>query len=89
MESVKVKVKNPTGIHAKPASMIVEEASQFSDTQVNIKNGSTVINAKSILGILGLEAVSDTELEIQTEGPSEKEAAEKVAELFKSNFGEE
>jgi phosphocarrier protein len=74
-------VKNKYGIHARPARLIVQTAMQFkSDIQI-VKNNEE-INAKSIMGILMLEARKGTELEIRCHGEDEKQALEQMAQIF-------
>ncbi|KGG79493.1 phosphocarrier protein HPr, partial [Caloranaerobacter azorensis H53214] len=51
MQKVQVELKNETGLHARPASIFVKEASKYASDIKIIKNGREY-NAKSIMGIL-------------------------------------
>ncbi len=82
------KVKNRAGLHARPAAMIVQTASQFEAT-VFIEKGSEKINAKSIMGILTMGAGYDTEVVISAEGTDEQGALDAMFALFESRFEEE
>ncbi|MFZ5969710.1 MAG: HPr family phosphocarrier protein, partial [Bacillota bacterium] len=42
-----VKIQNETGLHARPASLLVKAAMQFT-SDINIEYQNKVINAKSI-----------------------------------------
>ncbi len=84
----KVKVKNKYGLHARAAVTLVNEATKY-ESDIYLKRGDNQVNAKSILGIMILEAVKGTELELIVDGPDEKEAADAIAALFDRGFDEE
>ncbi len=74
-------VKNEYGIHARPARLIVETASQF-QSDVFISKTGEEINAKSIMGILMLEARQGSELVLRVEGEDEEKAIEALEKVF-------
>jgi phosphotransferase system HPr (HPr) family protein len=86
MVKKKVVVKNPAGIHARPASMLVKTAAKF-QSEFYIHSHGYRINAKSILGVLTLAAEHGAELELEFSGEDETEALEAITELFESGFG--
>ena len=88
MKEKNVKIVNKLGLHARPASLIVQTAMAFS-SNINIIKDETKVDAKSIMGILMLAAACGTELKLQTEGPDEEQALEKMVEIFNNGFGEE
>ncbi|MBQ3834013.1 MAG: HPr family phosphocarrier protein [Elusimicrobia bacterium] len=88
MKEKKLTILNKLGLHARPASLIVQTAMKFSSS-INIIKDEAKIDAKSIMGIMMLAAACGTELTIQAEGPDEDEAINKLAELFAGGFGEE
>ena len=81
------KVMNRAGLHARPAALIVQTASQFEST-VYIEKDSEKINAKSIMGLLTMGAAYGTELAISAEGSDEESAVNTLIELFESRFEE-
>lgn len=81
----KVKVTNAAGIHARPASLIVKEATRFA-SEFHVHLYGYRINGKSILGLLTLAAEQGAELELEMDGPDEEEAMENVACLFNNGF---
>ena len=84
----KVTVKNASGIHARPASMIVKEASRYeSDFYVHLYGYR--INGKSILGLLTLAAEMGSEIELEMNGPDEQEAMDSMVSLFENSFRKE
>ncbi|MDG5766182.1 HPr family phosphocarrier protein [Balneolales bacterium ANBcel1] len=80
-----VTVKNPAGIHARPASVIVQEITRFkSDFHIHMYGYR--INGKSILGLLTLAAEQGAELELEMDGPDEEQAMEAMVTLFNNGF---
>lgn len=88
MKEQKVKIVNKLGLHARPASLIVQTAMTFSSSIYIIKEDAK-IDAKSIMGIMMLAAACGTELLLRAEGSDEDTALNKLVELFNNGFGEE
>jgi phosphotransferase system HPr (HPr) family protein len=88
MTERKLKIQNKLGLHARPAALLVETASNY-DAEVHvIKNGNT-INAKSIMGVLMLAAEQGSELTFRAKGNQEKEALDAISKLLDDKFHEE
>ncbi|EOC99653.1 HPr family phosphocarrier protein [Caldisalinibacter kiritimatiensis] len=87
MQKVEIVLQNETGLHARPASIFVKEASKYTSEVTIVKDG-TKFNGKSIMGILSMGASKGDKLEIIAEGDDEKEAVEALKELVENNFGE-
>lgn len=85
MVSQEVTVKTRPGIHARPATLLVQRANDF-EAQISIRKGNNLISAKSILGILALEATYKSTLEIIAEGEDEEAALEALVSLFENQF---
>jgi phosphocarrier protein len=82
-------IKNSLGLHARPAAMFVEVASQY-DSQVMIERDGMEVNGKSIMGVLMLAAEQGARLQIRAEGPDAKQALEALADLIENRtFDEE
>ena len=75
----KVKIKNPQGLHARPASIFVKIANGF-ECDITVQKGSEKVNGKSIMGLLMLAASEGSVVEIEASGP---DAAKAVQELEK------
>lgn len=87
MKSIEVIVMNRAGIHARPATKIVEVANNFK-SMIFFGKDRNKINAKSIMGILTLGAAYKTKIEISADGVDEEEAVSKLAALFENRFEE-
>lgn len=89
MKEVKTTVVNPNGIHARPASLFIQEAKKFQST-ITVENLSTgkAKDAKSILGVMSLGMTKGTEIRIVAEGPDEDAAIQAMQQLVDSGCGE-
>ena len=82
MISKEVKINNKTGIHARPASIIVNIANKF-DAEIKLLHGNKEANLKSIISIMSL-AIGDGEvITIQTDGKDEAKALEEIIDAIK------
>ena len=82
-----VTVRNQAGVHTRPASMIVRTASKF-DADVTICKDGYEINGKSVIGVMTLAAEQGATLTLAIDGADEEAAADALAALFESGFGE-
>ncbi len=87
MVTREVTVRNRAGLHTRPASMIVREASRFK-AEFYIKKDGYEINGKSIIGVMTLAAEQGVTLDLIFDGADEADAAEALAALFERGFGE-
>ncbi|RBW70714.1 phosphocarrier protein HPr [Bacillus taeanensis] len=70
------------GIHARPATQLVNQASQFaSDITLQYKEKS--VNLKSIMGVMSLGIPSDAEITIAAEGSDAEEALQALEDVIK------
>lgn len=81
----KVDIINSDGLHARPAAALVKLSSKY-ESDFFIHMYGYRINGKSILGVMTLAAEQGAELELETEGPDEKEAMEAIKELIQNGF---
>jgi phosphocarrier protein HPr len=84
----KVTVKNKIGLHARPASLIVNAASLFK-SNISLIKGDKVVTAKSMINLLTLRVKMNDEITISAEGSDEVKAVHTLVELVNSKFGEE
>ncbi|WP_018963591.1 HPr family phosphocarrier protein [Coprothermobacter platensis] len=82
-----VTLTNPTGLHARPASLLVQTAAKFKSNITLEKDGRTA-SAKSIMGVLSLGADQGSRIKITVEGEDAKAAMQALLDLVKDNFGE-
>lgn len=73
------------GIHARPAGILVKEASKFK-SEVKISKGDKVADARRIFSLMGLGAKKGDELHISISGEDEEEVSKKLEKFFSENF---
>ena len=83
MKEVKVKVVNPTGLHARPASLLVKEAAKYKSSITLTKNGKDY-NVKSIMSVMAMGAAMGEELVLKVNGEDEDVAATTIKNLIES-----
>ena len=83
-----VRIHNRAGLHARPATLFAETASRFSSA-IRATVGDLEADARSILGLMLLEAVSGVEITIEAKGEDEIAAVNSLADLVVRGFDEE
>ncbi|MDQ0229504.1 phosphocarrier protein HPr [Metabacillus malikii] len=82
------KVTASTGIHARPATVLVQTASKF-DADVNLEYNGKTVNLKSIMGVMSLGIPQGAEIKIITAGSDENDALAAIGDtLTKEGLGE-
>lgn len=71
--------------HARSAALLVQVACKFA-ARILIEQGSKVINAKSMMGVLSLGLGGHEPLYVVTDGEDEQVAMEAIAKLIASRF---
>jgi len=90
MQEIELEVRNPSGLHARPASMFVKAAAGFR-SRVRIENltrGTKPGDAKSILTMLTAGVKQGHLVRITAEGDDESAAIVSLADLVRSGMGE-
>jgi phosphocarrier protein len=87
MIEVEVEVKNPHGLHARPAAMIAEVANRFA-SEITLIHDGRVADAKSVLSLLTLSAPYGSRLVLRINGEDEESARAVLIPLFSEGFGE-
>ncbi len=82
-----VTINNQVGLHARPATFFIQKANEFKSS-VWVEKDDRRVNAKSLLGVLSLDIVKGTTINIIAEGVDEAEAVNTLAELIDREFVE-
>ena len=86
MVEKQVIVQNQLGIHARPATLLVQMAAKF-EAEIYLSKGEVRrINGKSIMGVMMLAAEHGAEVLVEADGEDEAKAVESVAQLLASKF---
>jgi len=85
MKKVTVKVESQSGLHARPASMLVAKAQEFK-SEIFMEKAGAEINAKSIIGILGLGVSFEDEIIVTCTGEDEDIAIEAMKKFIEEDL---
>jgi phosphotransferase system HPr (HPr) family protein len=91
MRTLDIEIRNPTGIHLRPASTLVRAAARYtcSVTLENLTSAGPPVNAKDALAVLSRgKAVKGDMVRITTDGDDEDAAIDGLRELIESGLGE-
>ena len=92
MVSSKVIIKNPTGLHLRPAGLFCKTAMQYESKIVIHKEGKhedVTANAKSVLSVLGACVKEGDEITFECEGEDEDQALATMVKAVEEGLGEE
>lgn len=82
MKKFKYLISANEGIHARPATIIVNNAKQFNSKITVIKQNNKA-DCKRIIALMSLNAKKGDLLEIEIDGTDEMEAMESLQKVFK------
>lgn len=78
-----VVVKNGSGLHARPATLLVKKASGFK-SDVSIEYNGKKANVKSLIGVLSLAVTKDATIKVVASGDDEALAVEEIVKLVET-----
>jgi phosphotransferase system HPr (HPr) family protein len=83
-------VRNPSGLHARPAALFVRTAAGFASriTLENVDRASPPIDAKSILAVMGSGVSTGHTIRLTADGPDEDAAIDALEAFVASGMGE-
>jgi len=87
MLNQKITVKNPSGLHMRPAGIFVKEVGRFK-SEVMIYFKGNEYNAKSMLNLLSAAIKCGDEIELRINGTDEEECMKSVVAAIESGLGE-
>ena len=81
-KSITFVVADPVGLHARPATILVNQASKFASEIYLAYNGKQV-NLKSIMGVMSLGVPTKASVTITAEGEDEEEVINSISKVIK------
>jgi phosphocarrier protein HPr len=81
MAEKQFKVISDTGIHARPATLLVQTASRF-NSDINLEYKGKKVNLKSIMGVMSLGIGQGAEIKISAEGSDADDAIASLSETL-------
>src|SRR5699024_3045668 len=83
METKSFLIIDETGIHARPATILVQTATKF-ESDIELEYNSKKVNLKSIMGVMSLGVGKGAEVTIYADGKDDAEAIEAISETLSS-----
>ena len=83
----KVVIKNPTGLHLRPAGILCKEAMQYKSL-ITFTFRENTANAKSVVSVLGACVKCGDDIELTCDGQDEQEALDALVKAIEGGLGE-
>jgi phosphoenolpyruvate-protein phosphotransferase len=87
MKQIEIVIQNRTGLHARPAKVLVNLAKQFK-SDINLQHGAKRANAKSMVSVLTLGVVSGSGITVQANGVDEDKAIAEIEAAIHLGLGD-
>lgn len=83
-------IKNEHGLHARPAATLVNEVKKYNATikVQNVNTNSALVSAKSMMKVVSLGVVKDTQLRFVASGEEAQKALEGIGAAIEAGLGE-
>ncbi len=85
MKQFSYTVKDPEGLHARPASILAKETVKYQST-ITLLCGERRVSAKKLFSIMSLAVKCGMTVTLEVDGPDEEEAYEKLLCFFQENL---
>lgn len=86
MKSFNFTVKDPMGIHARPAGLLAKMAKTYPDTVITLTKGAKTVKMTQLMMLMGLAVKSGDEVTVSAEGASEEAAIAALEQFFQENL---
>lgn len=78
-------IRDTNGLHARPASLVVQSASHFPNVTMSLGYDGKSVNLKSILGIMSLAVGQYGVIQIEAVGEDAEKALDEVQKVLLDN----
>lgn len=82
-----VTIQNQVGLHARPATYFIQKANEFKSS-IWVEKDERKVNAKSLLGVLSLGIMGNSNIRIIASGTDEEQAVDELVKLVNTGFAE-
>jgi phosphoenolpyruvate-protein phosphotransferase len=80
-------IPNPSGLHARPAAVLVNLAKKY-QSQMFLHRGDDRVNARSVVAIMGMQVAHGDTVTLEAIGPDAKAAITELTEAVRNGLGE-
>ena len=77
-------INRPQGLEGRPIAELVQVASKY-ESRVYLEHGNRKVNAKSIMGMMSLDAAAGESIEVTIDGADEENAMEEISAFLCSS----
>ncbi len=88
MKQIEIVIQNRTGLHARPAKVLVNLAKKFK-SDIHLQHKNKRVNAKSMVSVLTLGAAYGSELTVQANGVDEDKAIAELESAIRAGLGDD
>ncbi len=85
MKSFETVIKDPVGIHARPAGLLVKKAKSVG-CKVTIQKGEKSVDATKLMALMGMGIKCGDTVIVQVEGAEEEAACQEMKTFFDENL---
>lgn len=85
MKSFTYTIKDPVGLHARPAGILAKKVKEY-ESKIVIKKGDKAAEAQKLMAVLGLCVKQNDEVIVEADGADEDKACQEIQALFEENF---
>ena len=79
-------IKDPVGIHARPAGLLAKLAKEFGDTVVTVTKDGNTAKASQLMKLMSLQVKCGDTVTVAAEGPAEDAAIEAVKKFIEETL---
>lgn len=88
LASETIVIINPTGLHARPSAVLANLAKRF-EAKIELQKGDRRANARSVVGLMGLEVGPGDKVQLFAQGAAAEEALRVMVPQLRDGLGEE
>lgn len=85
MKSFKYVIKDPVGLHARPAGILAKKVKEY-ESKVIIKKAEKEVEAQKLMAVMGLCVKQYDEVTVEVDGVDEDKACQEIQAFFEENF---
>ena len=86
MKQFQYTVKDPLGIHARPAALLAAAANAFTTATVTVTKDGQTVRASQLMRLMDLAVKQDDTVTVTADGPAEVEAIAMMQRFFEENL---
>lgn len=86
MKQFEFTVRDPMGLHARPAGLLAKLAKSYADTVIMLSKGDVSVKATQLMRVLSLNVKQGETVSVTADGPSEDAAITAIGALFQTDL---